>query len=303
MAETTVSAAKRQKIDEVKEVITVGSLVFRREWDQAIERVKLFPEEANPTQNPSPLALACRLGAPAACVKAILEACPERLRHVVDSRGTPLHEAIVCENVGADVIETLLEADEALGTKTTRAALLQDVDGFTPLHVLIRRRFQSHVLTDDGLIQILEMLVKSCAQAVVVPDRGEYEEPPLVYALKANLYAPLLGSEDATTARVERRIYEMVSCMLQHYPDAACCVFAGYRGQYTAVHSAVFHGRSPHTLELLLKAESMSHPSSKACMLANTQGEMPLHFCTMRGEPPQSVALLAQAAPSGKLMH
>lgn len=284
--------AKRQKVE------TVGSLIFRRSWSEATERVQRFPDEAKPATDPSPLALACRLGAPADCVKAVLEACPDRLRHIVDSRGTPLHEAIVCENVGVDVIRALLEADEALGTDTTRAALLQDVDGFTPLHVLIRRRFQSHILTDDGLIQILEMLVKSCAQAVVVPDRGEYEEPPIVYALKANLYAPLLGSEDATTARVERRIYEMVACMLQHYPEAAGCVFAGYRGQYTALHSAVFHGRSPHTLGLLLRAESRSNQPSKACMLANTQGEMPLHFCTMRGEPPQSVGLLARAAPA-----
>ena len=280
--------------------VTVASLIKQRLWEEATERVKAFPEEASPPTDPSPLALACRLGAPASCVTAVLQACPQRLRRVVDSRGTPLHEAIVCENVGADVIQVLLEADEALGTDTTRATLLQDVDGFTPLHVLIRRRFQSHILTDDGLIQMLEMLVKSCAQAVVVPDRGEYEEPPIVYALKANLYAPLLGSEDETTARVERRIYEMVACMLEHYPEAACCVLAGYRGQYTAVHSAVFHGRSPHTLELLLKAEEKCQRTSKACMLANTQGEMPLHFSTMRGEPPQSVALLAKSAPAGK---
>ncbi|CAB9531584.1 expressed unknown protein [Seminavis robusta] len=299
MADSAAPAAKRQRTGDDDGGDTVGRLVFQRRWEGAIERVKKFPEEANPTTDPTPLALACRLGAPAKCVKAILNACPDKLRHFVDSRGTPLHEAIVCEHVGADVIGTLLEADEALGTKTVRAALLQDIDGFTPLHILIRRRFQSHILTDDGLIQILEMLVKSCAKAVVVPDRGEYEEPPIVYALKANLYAPLLGSEDATTARVERRIYEMVACMLQHYPDAACCVFAGYRGQYTAIHSAVFHGRSPHTLELLLNAESRTHTSSKACMLGNTQGEMPLHFCTMRGEPPQSVALLAKAAPCG----
>lgn len=304
-----IHPAKRQRRGPVgatscrigrEENVCVRSLISQRRWEEAVEMVKSCPEEANSSTDPSPLALACRLGAPASCVKAMIDSCPQKLRHVVDSRGTPLHEAIVCENVGADVIQALLEADEALGIETTRATLLQDVDGFTPLHVLIRRRFQSDILTDDGMMEILEMLVKSCAQAVVVPDRGEYEEPPVVYALKANLYAPLLGSEDATTARVERRIYEMVACMLEHYPEAACCVLAGYRGQYTAVHSAVFHGRSPHTLELLLKAESRRQPSSTACLLANTQGEMPLHFCTMRGEPPQSVALLAQAAPAGE---
>lgn len=221
-----------QKVAEA--AVTVASLVKRKLWAEAAERVKAFPEEASPPTDPSPLALACRLGAPLSCVKPILQACPQRLRRVVDSRGTPLHEAIVCENVGPNVIKVLLEADEALCATepptATRATLLQDVDGFTPLHVLIRRRFQSNILTDDGLIQMLELLVKSCAQAVVVPDRGEYEEPPIVYALKANLYAPLLGSEDETTARVERRIYEMVACMLEHYAEAACCVFAGYRG-------------------------------------------------------------------------
>lgn len=294
---STSNAVASTSVD--RSYTTVASLVKERLWEEAAARVKLFPEEASPNKDPSPLALACRLGAPVSCVKAVLTACPQRLRHVVDSRGTPLHEAIVCENVGADVIAVLLEADEALGESTTRATLLQDVDGFTPLHVLIRRRFQSHILTDDGLIQMLELLVKSCPSAVVVPDRGEYEEPPIVYALKANQYAPLLGSEDETTARVERRIYEMVACMLEHYPEAACRVLAGYRGQYTAVHSAVFHGRSPHTLELLLKAElGCQGQPSKACMLANTQGEMPLHFSNMRGEPPQSVALLAKSAPA-----
>ena len=213
---------------------TLAGLVKQKLWAEAAERVRFFPEEASPPTDPSPLALACRLGAPLSCVKPILQACPQRLRRVVDSRGTPLHEAIVCENVGPDVIKVLLEADEALcetePPTATRATLLQDVDGFTPLHVLIRRRFQSNILTDEGLIQMLELLVKSCAKAVVVPDRGEYEEPPIVYALKANTYAPMLGSEDETTARMERRIYEMVACMLEHYPEAACCVMAGYRG-------------------------------------------------------------------------
>lgn len=306
MADLLAPASKRQKHEgagpaEPCERTEVWDLVSQCRWDEALERVKQHPDEASTPKSPSPLALACRLGAPARCVKGILEACPERLRHVVDSRGTPLHEAIVCEGCEKEVIEILLRADEALGTSTTRATLLQDVDGFTPLHILIRRRFQSHILsTDHGLIEILEMLVKSCAQAVIVPDRGEYEEPPIVYALKANLYAPSLGSEDTTTGPVERRIYEMVACMLEHYPEAASCVFAGYRGQYTAIHSAVFHGRSPDTLELLLRAELRSGSSaSKACMLANTQGELPLHFCTMRGEPPQTVALLAKAAPDG----
>jgi ankyrin repeat protein len=93
----------------------------------------------------------------------------------------------------------------------------------------------------------------------------------------------------------------MVNCMLQYYPEAASNVFNGYRGQYTALHSAVFHGRCSSTIELLLNAEkkasSDENASSKACLLGNTQGELPLHFCAMRGEPPRTVALLAKAAP------
>ena len=91
--------------------------------------------------------------------------------------------------------------------------------------------------------------------------------------------------------------------MLEYYPQAASCVFNGYRGNYTALHSAVFHGRCPETLELLLQAERRSPSDQKAALLANTQGELPLHFCTMRGEPPRSVALLSEAAPEAVLMR
>lgn len=138
-------------------------------------------------------------------------------------------------------------------------------------------------------------------------DRGEYEEPPIVYALKANIYAPSLGSEDATLARVEAQIHDMVACMLRYCPAAASRVFTGYRGQYTALHSAVFHGRYTTTIDLLLRTERQRQVSSaaavqpdrssQAALLANTQGEMPLHFSAMRGERSRTVALIAQAAP------
>ena len=82
-----------------------------------------------------------------------------------------------------------------------------------------------------SLMEILEMLVRSCPDAVVVPDCGEYEEPPIVYAIKANIYAPAVGSEDSTLARVERQICEMVECMLRYNPAAASRVFTGYRGK------------------------------------------------------------------------
>jgi len=249
------------------------------------------------------------LGAPFYCVKEILDAAPSKLRHLVDSRGTPLHEAIVCDEIGPKVVDYLLQVDEKLvssgDSNSLRAAMIQDVDGYTPLHLLIRRRFQSHVLADTNendksyFIEILELLVRSCAEAIIIPDRGEYEEPPIVMAIKANVYAPQLQSEETTIARIERHIYDMVNCMLQHFPEAASRVFNGFRGQYTALHSAVFHGRCPDTIELLLNAEKKSpfNKSQKACLLGNTQGELPLHFCAMRGEPPRTVALLAKAAP------
>ena len=143
----------------------------------------------------------------------------------------------------------------------------------------------------------------------LITDRGEYEEPPIVYALKANIYAPSLGSEDATLSRVEAQIYDMVACMLRYCPAAASRVFTGYRGRYTALHSAVFHGRFTTTIDLLLRTERYgevssaaadqlgNNDSSQAALLANTQGEMPLHFSAMRGERSRTVALIAQASP------
>jgi len=281
--------------------MSLSRMIEEERWESAFERASKSPQEAASGVKPSPLALACRFGAPVKCIRAILDAAPTRLRELLDSRGTPLHEAVVCEHMGADVIEALLKADENLGSETQRATLLQDVDGFTPLHLLIRRRFQSHIMNPGedtaSLMQILEMLVSSCPDAVVIPNREEYEEPPIVYALKANTYAPSLSSEDETLARVERQIYEMVDCMLRYCPLAASKVYMGYRGQYTALHSAVFHGRYTSTIDLLLQAEAENPSDRKAALLGNTQGELPLHFCAMRGEQPRSIALIANVAP------
>lgn len=262
-------------------IVPLTTLLEQMRWEEAMNRAISDPEEVAASLNPSPLAVACRVGAPYECVRAILEAAPEKLRCVLDSRGTPLHEAIVCETTSTQVIDALLQADEALGNDTVRATLLQDVDGFTPLHVLIRRRFQSHILSSDedmSLMEILEMLVRSCPEAVVIPDLGEYEEPPIVYALKANIYAPSLGSEDETLARVERQIYEMVRTMLKYAPSAAARVFSGFRGQYSALHSAVFHGRYTTTIELLLQTEAQYSAAQNSALLTNTQSELPLHF-------------------------
>jgi ankyrin repeat protein len=299
-ASITVSS----RLEQEAGMESIAKLVNEGSWNEIISLAAKFPEQIISSPNPSPLALACRAGAPLECIQAILNAAPAQIRVLLDSRGTPLHEAIVCESSGPNVIQALLNADEELGCDTTRATLLQDVDGFVPLHLLIRRRFQSHILSldeDMSLMEILEMLVSSCPESVAIPDRGEYEEPPLVYALKANIYAPSLGSEEGTLARVERQIYEMVQIMLKYAPYSASRIFSGFRGQYTALHSAVFHGRYTTTIDLILKTESeFPHPQN-AALLANTQGELPLHFCAMRGERPLTVAHLVQASPAAVL--
>mmetsp|Transcript_31432 Transcript_31432/g.65933 ORF Transcript_31432/g.65933 Transcript_31432/m.65933 type:complete len:446 (+) Transcript_31432:151-1488(+) len=286
------------------------SLIGAKEWKRVADKVKENPRIVSScTKEPSLLALSCRSGAPYDCVKEILDSAPRKLRHLVDSRGTPLHEAILCENVGPKVVNYLLEVDEKLGSdgdsNSLRATMIQDVDGCTPLHLLIQRRFQSHVLADANeseeshFLEILESLVRSCPEAIVIPDRGEHEEPPIVMAIKTYIYAPMLQSEETSTVRIERHIFNMLNCMIQHYPEAASTAFNGNRGQYTALLSALFHGRCPDTIELLLNAEkqSASKISQNACLRGNTQGELPLHFCAMRGEPPRTVALLAKAAP------
>jgi len=314
MQTVSTRASKRPRVEvnqsETNQVpvdvtnLHLRELLTNQRWEIAMERLKSHPEEAKDEKDPSALALSCRHGAPIECVETILRLCPAHVRRLVGSRGTPLHEAVVCEEIGPEVIDLLLTVDSQLESSSTRrATMMQDVDGHTPLHLLIRRRFQAHMTSETGegsyLMEILEMLVKSSPEATVVPDCGEYEEPPIVMALKANVYAPSLRPEEGGSgARVEQKIYDMVSCMLQYYPSAASCVFTGHRGKYTALHSAVFHGRCAETIELLLEAEQGSPSEEGAALLANTQGEMPLHFCAMRGEPPRSVALIAAAAPA-----
>jgi ankyrin repeat protein len=322
-------------------------------WEAALSQLSRGPfgsATSSPTRNdpnmPTPLAMACRYGAPLPVIAALVAAAPETVRMGLDSRGTPLHEAVSNEDITVEVVAKLLEVDEALGgPREARAALFQDIDGFTPLHLLFRRRIQSHSFdpgpgdlnTRASFMQMLEVLVKSCPEAIVIPDRGEYEEPPIVYALKAHIYAPaLLGpvtganannedndeeqEEVAGAARLEQFIFDMVQLMLRYCPPAASQVFTGYRGQYTALHSAVFHGRHPSIVGLLLndpeetlaatgtpllpqhQAPSRSFRTHRAAaLLANTQGETPLHFCAMRGEQPRTVSIIVDATPQAIL--
>eukprot|EP00978_Attheya_sp_CCMP212_P006121 scaffold13813_cov50-Attheya_sp.AAC.1 len=456
---------------------------------------------STPLRRPSslsstPLALACRHGAPLDTIRAILAAAPSQLRHNAPSRGTPLHEAVSNPTCDRSVVRLLLRADHALCTSlispdasnynawmtilscdtaaptvTTqpihadtnnsnnndtagscvpgvralevvekgnstnvnvgrinsslssnssssmvRAAMMQDVDGNTPLHLVIRRAFGMQMMPtvvggvgdnrmddQEEVMQMVQDVVESCPEAVGIPDRREYEESPLVKALKASNYVtagmqlpgtnqimmsasrsyyfstlyqhhpfpnetnhnhnpnnnnnimttthvpvvapPTLNNEGTTPTttttrcileeddetRLQRKIYRIVKLMLGCYPRAASLVMSGASGEYTALHSAVFHGRCSDIVRLILTAHAqnrnhsitdsiMTMPSSKSALsnqnpraspsasslsgsysdpalIANFQGELPLHFAAMRLESPRTVDCLCRSSP------
>lgn len=276
--------------------------LYAKRWDEAIEVCRRFPETLQSSREPSPLALACRFGASPHCISVLARSRPELVRRSTGARGTPLHEAIACETTEFETIQLLIEIDESIESNEVnkRATLTQDLDGQTPLHLLTKRRIPSHVMDEDRqafFLNVLEILVQSCPEAVVIPDLGEYEETPIVCALKANVFANVSTAREEVATRIEQIIYDMVVIMLEYCPQAASRVFSGYRGRYTALHSAVFHGRSADTIELLLSTEASNPSEVKPCLLGNSQGELPLHFSTMRGERPRTIALLANGAP------
>ena len=306
----SVIPTKKRKLHHDDSTLLELCTCSKPDWNAVAARAISHPHEALEQQGSStPLAVACRKGAPAECIKHILQAAPSLVRTLFQSRGTPLHEAVVCDGImTSDVLELLLQADQQLeddndNGQSMSACLMQDVDGCTPLHLLIKRRFPWHVHNeaDDACwFHMLQLLVARAPEAVEIPDRGEYEEPPLVMALKANTYVG--GDLDGIMfQRVERRIRETVACMLEHRPEAARKVLSGARGSYAALHSAVFHGRCSDTIRLLLDAEQQGRATSNAALLPNAQGELPLHFAAMRGEPPNSTALLARSAPEAVL--
>jgi len=241
-----------------------------------------------------------------------------------------------------------------------RATLMQDIDGNVPLHLLVRQAFYnylggldsfyhsspSHLASSNNdenknnnkkcprdrkehpIFTIAQELIKSSPEAVAIPDCTEFEETPLILALKGSVYANEqfaqqrrrsnsnsdIGGIDYYNATlvVERKIFDLCKVMLQSYPAAASRVMA--QSGYTAVHSAVFHGRCSDTIRLLLNADETNRKriacnsdtngsdSYKmkvlpAAMQANKFGELPLHFATMRGECTRSIALLSQASP------
>ena len=193
-------------------------------------------QESNPMRNnsiaSSPLALACRYNAPSECIRAILNANPSMVRRCIPKRGTPIHEAIMLlrnddsfmEYVA--IIRMLLVADEQLpvheGGGGKRATLMQDVDGSVPLHLLVRQAFYEYLVgtSDYGreneilerdrqedaqehpLLGIIRDLIESSPEAVAIQDCTQYEETPLILALKSSAHAneQMLRNSDASDA-------------------------------------------------------------------------------------------------------
>jgi len=243
---------------------------------------------------------------------------------------------------------------------------MQDVDGNNALHLLVRQAFYNYLggmrecdnheedskgneeskeCQQHPLLTILEDLIKSSPEASAMPDCTEFEETPLILVLKSSIYAVeqhqiqqrFIRRDDDDddddeiqdlnyNAQLERRIFDVCKLMLQSHPFAASSVAS--KSGYTAVHSAVFHGRCCDTIRLLLSADSLYRAgvrkkfedeqkiqlslirsSSKkivtqyssvpipAAMRVNRFGECPLHFAAMRGECTRTIELLSHAAP------
>mmetsp|Transcript_13607 Transcript_13607/g.20656 ORF Transcript_13607/g.20656 Transcript_13607/m.20656 type:complete len:1233 (+) Transcript_13607:216-3914(+) len=220
-------------------------------------------------------------------------------------------------------------------SSSRRATLMQDVDGNVPLHLLIRQAFYNYLgdLTPQDrqqqaieqqqqeqhpIFTIAQELIQSSPDAVSIPDCTEFEETPLILALKSSVYAneqheqheqhaqyqqlmdereqrpdrdndfgddaggdgddggddddnnnnnDMNGSNnrggggggggiDFYNSTLERKIFDICKIMLQSSPAAASRVMV--QNGYTAVHSAVFHGRCCDTIRLLLTADEVN---------------------------------------------
>jgi len=322
---------------------SVSSLLQSGSWDQATLRAQSHPHECEPLFTPSntrraatpALALACRVAAPLPCIEEIIKACPKAVRAGGGlARGTPLHEAISNSRVNLNVIKFLIRIDENLSTSDTacdnnstlcqsrkneRAALAQDVDGQTPLHLLVRRYFCFHPQDiKEEMIQTLQELISSCPEACAIPDRRDFEETPLVLALKANMYAhydtavaaasatysdtsmslslPASNTRNRTRSTdggesfflislLEERIHTITDLMLTINPTSAANSAPNL--DYTPLHSAVYHGRCQETIYKLLQGHEISTTYTNKEYL-----ETPLHFAAMRGESEQVISAL-----------
>ena len=119
---------------------------------------------------------------------------------------------------------------------------------------------------------------------------------------------------------LEYRIFCLVRIMLDAFPRAACLLIS----DYTPLHSAVFHGRCPDTIRLLLDAEARFLKTNgttsnqkdtyarlepcptlqgPAMLCCNARGELPLHFASMRNECARTIRLLAESDPRSVLVR
>ena len=94
--------------------------------------------------------------------------------------------------------------------KYCRATLMQDVDGNVPLHLFIRQAFYNYLgriassqnqqqqqqahesgpgRSKHPIFDIAQEIIESSPEAASIPDCTEFEETPLILALKSSVYA------------------------------------------------------------------------------------------------------------------
>ena len=268
-------------------------LCWNHDWKGVCKRLESHPEEAQwtvslslrkvekkvgfslTTKNSSPLALACRYDAPLQVIQGLMEAAPERLSEMTPNRGTPIHDAAyVCTKL--DVWSYLLSFDKKI-------CAMQDVDGHVPLHILVKRTLSSTTTTTETMelrMQMLQVLVQTYPPAVSMSNHDEYRETPLITALKSSCTSTSGGN----LVEKEKWIFQVVQIMLQAYPSAAIHPIPS-KEYYTAIHSAVFHGRSAEILYLLLHSDTTGDADTDDVVdIPNSLQETPLHIACMRGE-------------------
>ena len=156
-----------------------------------------------------------------------------------------------------------------------------------------------------------------------VPSANAQQFPPRDFPGAHLGLIPGVGPRYDYQTALEYRIFCLVRIMLDAYPRASCLMIS----DYTPLHSAVFHGRCPDTIRLLLDAESRykgsrdiksvvkSVPTAQATFVpcpilpgpamlsTNTRGELPLHFACMRNECARTIRLLSEADPRSALVR
>ena len=156
-----------------------------------------------------------------------------------------------------------------------------------------------------------------------VPSANEQQFPTMDFPGAHLGLIPRAGPRYDYQTALEYRIFCLVRIMLDAYPRASCLMIS----DYTPLHSAVFHGRCPDTIRLLLDAESRYNESRNiksaatslpttqtpfvpcptlpgpAMLSTNTRGELPLHFACMKNESARTIRLLSEADPRSALVR